>query len=47
MVADALRRNVKFNFVAAITTYKTDLEKQLEEGVRLDENYQKLQAKVT
>ena len=47
MVADALSRNAKLNFVAAINTYKTDLEEQLEEGVRLDENYQKLQAKVT
>ena len=34
------------NFVAAIDTYKIDLEEQLEEGVKLDENYQKLQAKV-
>ena len=31
--------------MAAISTYKTDLEDQLE-GVNLDENYQKLQAKV-
>ena len=30
-----------------MNTYKTDLEEQLEEGVILDENYQKLQAKVT
>ena len=46
-VVDALSRNAKLNFVVAISTYKTDLEEQLEEGVRLDENYQKLQAKVT
>ena len=32
--------------MAAINTYKTDLEDQLEEGVKLDENYQKLQGKV-
>ena len=32
--------------MAAISTYKTDLEYQLKEGVKLDENYQKLQAKV-
>ena len=31
--------------MAAISTYKTDLEDQLE-GVKLDENYRKLQAKV-
>ena len=45
-VVDALSRNAKLNFVAAVSTYKTDLEEQLEEGVKLDENYQKLQAKV-
>ena len=42
-----LSRNVRLNFMAAIGTYKTYLEDQLEEGVKLDENYQKLQAKVT
>ena len=45
-VADALSRNERFNFVATISAYKIDLEDQLE-GVKLDENYQKLQAKVT
>ena len=35
-VADALSRNV--NFMAAISTYKTNLEGQLE-GEKLDENY--------
>ena len=44
-VADALSRNVRLNFMAAINTQKTNLEDQLE-GVKLDENYQKLQAKV-
>ena len=39
-VADALRRNVIF--MAAISTYKTNLEDQLEEGVKLDENYRKI-----
>ena len=46
-VTDALSRNARLNFVAAINTYKTNLEEQLEEGVKLDENYQKLQGKVT
>ena len=32
--------------MATISTYKTNLEYQLEEGVKLDENDQKLQAKV-
>ena len=45
-VVDSLIRNARLNFVAAISTYKIDLEKQLEEGVKLDENYQKLQVKV-
>ena len=45
-VDDDLRRNVRLNFMAAISTYKTDLEDQLE-GVKSDENYRKLQAKVT
>ena len=39
--------NAKLNFVAAINTYKTDLEEQLEEGVRLDENYLKFKENVT
>ena len=38
-VADALSRNVRLNFVAAVNTYKIYLEEQLEEGVKLDENY--------
>ena len=45
-VVDALSRNAKLNFTAAISTYKTDLEEQLEDGIEQDENYQKLQAKV-
>ena len=40
-VIDALSRNARLNFVAVINTYKIDLEEQLEEGVKLDENYQK------
>ena len=39
-------RNARLNFVAAISTYKTDLEDQLVEGVKLDETFQNLQAKV-
>ena len=38
---DVLIRNARLNFVAAISSYKIDLEEQLEEGVRLDEKYQK------
>ena len=43
-IADSLSRNV--NFMATISTYKTDLEDKLEEGAKLDENYQKVKAKV-
>ena len=42
-VADALSRNAKLNFTAAIGTYVLDLNEQLKEGVKQDENYQKLQ----
>ena len=38
-VADALNINAKLNFIAAINTYKIDLEEQLEEGIGKDENY--------
>ena len=34
------------NFTAAINTYKTNLEEQLEERIGQDENNRKLQAKV-
>ena len=46
-VIDALSRNARLKFVATISTYKIDLEEQLEEGVKLDENDHKLQVKVT
>ena len=42
-VVDALSRNAKLNFTAAISTYASDLNEQLTEGVKQDENYQKLQ----
>ena len=43
-VADALSRNEKLNFTTAISTYNSDLNEQLTEGIKLDENYQKLQS---
>ena len=45
-VVDALSRNTRLKFVVATSTYKIDLEDQMEGGVKLDENYQKLQANV-
>ena len=44
-VADALSKNAKLNFTAAISTYTTDLEEQLKAGLEQDEIYLKLQAK--
>ena len=38
-VVDALSRNAKLNFTAAISTYTIDLEEQLEVGIEQDENY--------
>ena len=42
---DALSRNERLNFMEAMSTYNFFLQDQLE-GVKLDENYQKLKAKV-
>ena len=44
-VADALSRNARLNFASAISTYVTDLDEQLKEGIEQDEIYQNLQAK--
>ena len=38
-VADALSRNAKLNFAATISTYASDLNEQLVEGIKLDEIY--------
>ena len=35
-VFDALRRNAVTSFVASISSYKTELEDKLEEGIKLD-----------
>ena len=42
-VADALSRNATLNFAATISTYASDLNEQLAEGIKLDEIYKKLQ----
>ena len=42
-VVDALRRNAVTSFVATISSYKTELE----EGIKLDTEYQSLKEKVT
>ena len=45
-VADALIRNARLNFTIVINTYITDMEEQLKAGIKQDEIYQKLQAKM-
>ena len=42
-MADALSRNAVTSFVVAISSYKTELE----EGIKLDTEYQSLKEKVT
>ena len=44
-VVDALSRNAKLNFAVAISTYVSDLDEQLKEGIEQDEIYQSLQVK--
>ena len=44
-VLDALSRNARLNFAAAISTYTTYLDEQLKLGIEQDEIYQSLQAK--
>ena len=46
-VVDALSRNPVTSFVGAISIYKTKLEDKLEEGIKLDTEYQSLKEKVT
>ena len=41
-VADALSKNAKLNFTSTISTYSSDLNEHLTEGVKQDEIYQKL-----
>ena len=44
-VTDALSRNARLNFAAAISTYVANLDEQLKEGIEQDEIYQNLEAK--
>ena len=44
-VVDALNRNARLNFATVISTYVSDLDEQLKEGIDQDEIYQSLQAK--
>ena len=46
-VVDALNKNAVTSFVTAISSYKTDLEDKLEEGIKWDPEYQNLKEKIT
>ena len=44
-VDDALSRNARLDFAATISTYVSDLDEHLKEGIEQDKIYQNLQAK--
>ena len=44
-VADALSRNEITSSIASISSYKTKLDDKLEEGIKLDTEYQNLREK--
>ena len=44
-VVDALRRNAITNFIAAISSYKTELDDKLEDEITMDKEYQNLREK--
>ena len=46
-VVDSLSRNAVTSFVAAISSYKIDLEDKLEEGIKWDLEYQNTKEKIT
>ena len=46
-MVDALSRNTRLNFIAAISSYKPELDDKLEDGVKLDKEYQNVREKVT
>ena len=45
-VTDALRRNKITSFIAAINSYKAELDDKLEEGINMDREYQRVREKV-
>ena len=46
-VVDALSKNERMNFIVAISSYKTELNDKLEEGIKMDKECQNLRGKVT
>ena len=45
-VANALSINARMNFTTAISSYKKKLDDKLEEGIKMDKEYQNLREKV-
>ena len=45
-MVDALSRNARLNFIAAISSYKTELDDKLEDGVKMDKKDRNLKEKV-
>ena len=46
-VVDALSINAITNFISTINSYKTELDDKLEEGIKMDKEYQNLSEKTT
>ena len=46
-VVDVLSRNARLYFIATISSYKKELDDKLEDGLKLDKEYQNLREKVT
>ena len=46
-VVDALSKNARMNFIAAISSYKIELDDKLEEWIKMDKEYQNLKEKVS
>ena len=45
-MADALSGNAIMNFIALVSSYKTELDNKFEYRVKMDKNYQNLKEKV-
>ena len=46
-VVDALSENPITSFIATISSYKTELDDKLEEGLKIDQEYHNLRERVT
>ena len=44
---NSLMRNAITNFINSISSYKTELDDKLEEGIKLDTEYRNLREKIT